>query len=782
MQRRMGNGKRDFILNTLYIILYTEFITMKWFVFVVCVLMFIVHPVQAYTLAASQSGELSATAKVLPRPIDFQFNLTSSLDGAMVGADREIEYTITYGSLLSYNTPMTIEATWSLGSVPTQNMYTYSILSYVAGSATKDYWGLSTPVVDVAHRKITWTILSYPRNTIDKTLRFRLKTPSRYVTDRQVNFTVTAKLTTPEYSHPEATLEQVYNPTDFIRTQVRGTVITALDIRSITDTSFVIYVATSVPARTVITYGTDPDNLNQSIEDNALTDQKFITISGLKPLTKYYFKVLIENAQLIQRRTPEVFEVMTSSSSLLSLVDRERVIMTSRGVLLNLYNALGYSSRILVPTNAQVVLYIPFKIQVPNLVYLSVVNQRVLGLSTDTTPLPTENIRFLEAQAGVYTGSVTAPKTPGTYDILIETRGQNGETNRDILTTLLVSPPITVMGENNRPVEKALVYFQRFNAANQEFEHFPGETYGGNNPTYTDYDGSVFAVLPAGEYLMNVNAPGYKSFEYRFTFSPVITTQYPNVTLTRAPFSIRSYVEYYWNIVIDSWKYVHANLNTLASSWRFLDFSVIVSLVVLTGLSTILNIKRIRMSAEVLFIRVENWFLKISGKNKNKYVFIGFIRNEKTQLPVYGASVTVVQKDRKMWTSRSVSDLIGKFSLILDPQKEYTVTVKKQGYAVARGIVDADMLSRQEPVIELKPLVVRKLPTSIAFIFSLVSALFDALSDTLLIVMLILHGFFIWQVGIGKLIPLSLLAVLNFFLWIEYHWTRFTQKRMEKSS
>jgi len=758
---------------------YDGYMSVRWYAFVIPVYLLLctASPVHAYVVQASKSAELSATARVLPRPIDFQFNLASSLDGAMVGADTEIEYTITYGSLLSYATPMTIEAQWSLGSIPTENLYAFSIVSYVAGSATKDYWGETTPVVDVAHRKITWTIRSYPRNTIDKTLRFRLKTPGRYVTDRQVHFTVSARLTTPEYSHPERSLEQVYNPTDFIRKQVRGTVITALDIRSITDTSFVIYLATSVPTRAIITYGTDPENLNQSIEDTALTDQKFITISGLKPLTKYYFKVLIENDKLIQRRTPEVFEVTTSASSLLSLVDRERVIITSRGVLLNIFNAIGYSSRIMVPTEAPVVLYIPFKIQVPNLVYLSVVNQRVLGLSTDTTPIPVENIRFLEAQAGVYTGSVTAPKTPGVYDIMIETRGTDGEINRDILTTLVVSPPIRVTDQSGRPVEKALVYFQRFSSTKQTFEHFPAETYGGRNPTYTESDGSVFAILPAGEYVMTINAPGFKSREDRFSFSPVLAHEYPQIVLDRAPFSLMSYVEYYINIILDSAKYFSANIDTLASSWRFLDFSVVVSLVVLTGLSTLLNLRRIRMSAEALIIRWEFFLLKLFGRNRNKFVFVGFVRDLKTALPVHNASVVLSHKEKRVWDSRSVTDMLGKFTVILDPQKEYTLVVKKQGFAPAHGIVDAEFLSRQQPVIELKPIHVRTIPTSVQFAFTLAYAVLDALSDTLLVVMLVLHGFFIGRVGIVRLLPLSVLALCNVLLWIEFQWVRFRAKQ-----
>jgi len=65
----------------------------------------------------------------------------------------------------------------------------------------------------------------------------------------------------------------------------------------------------------------------------------------------------------------------------------------------------------------------------------------------------------------------------------------------------------------------------------------------------------------------------------------------------------------------------------------------------------------------------------------------------------------------------------------------------------------------------------------VQFAFTLAYAVLDALSDTLLVVMLVLHGFFIGRVGIVRLLPLSVLALCNVLLWIEFQWVRFRAKQ-----
>jgi hypothetical protein len=734
---------------------------------------FAVFPRPAQAAMATQSAEFTVGATVKPRTVDFQLGLNSSLEGSLVGADTEIEYTITYGSLLSYNTPMQIEAEWSLGSVPVENLYSYSIVSYVAGSASNDYWGKSMPRVDVTRRKIIWDMPAFPRNTIDKTLRFRLRTPGRYVTDRQVNFIVTARLITSDLTMPEKTLEQTYNPTEFIRKEVRGTTITGLDIRSITDTSFAIFLSTSVPTRAIVTYGTNPDDLSKSIALDELTDQKMITITGLEPVTTYYFKVFIENAQLIQRRTPEVFTVTTSSSSLLSLVDQERVIVTANGVLLNLDPSLGSRNSFLVPARTAVVWYIPFKKQIPTLVYLSVINQKVLGLSTDTPATESyQNLRFLESQTGIYTGSVMSPATPGIYDIVLETRGADGSINRDVVSSLIVSPPISVHDDSGKPIEDAMMYFERFSKNKQAYEHFPGESFGSSNPVYTKADGSISQVLPVGEYRMTVTALGYEPAEMKFTFSPIQNQSYPSVKLKSAPFSLLTYGKYLMTISVQSFRYARGIIDELGSSYRFLDWSLFITAVVLTILSTLFNLRRVVLSFDGALIRIERFFKQLFGTPSRFPLFAVVVQDAITSLPIYNAIVTVMVRDHPELTMRTITDVSGMVFLPLDPMIEYQLSVRKSGKTPMRAVIEVGAFRPDRVIVPMPHMESSHVPVVLQFIGVLGTALASAVSDTLMLSLLIFHILLVERLGIVRMAPMVMLSLLNFFLWAEYQWGR----------
>src|SRR5947209_2709792 len=73
--------------------------------------------------------------------------------------------------------------------------------------------------------------------------------------------------------------------------------LTKLKLEQSTDNSAVIAFSTNIPSSTVVAYGTDPNNLDQtaqapyggSPEDGGQTHR--VTISNLKPGTTYYWQV-----------------------------------------------------------------------------------------------------------------------------------------------------------------------------------------------------------------------------------------------------------------------------------------------------------------------------------------------------------------------------------------------------------------------------------------------------------------------------------------------------------
>ncbi len=735
------------------------------------------NDIHAVSLVSTKSAELSVSARVSPRPSDFLFDLTSDLTDNTVGADTTIEYTITYGSKLDYWAPMVIEAEWSLGTVPEQSLYSYNIVSYVAGSATKDYWGESTPIVDTVNRKIRWVVKRFPPNTIGKTLKFKLKTPDRYVTDKNVNFTVRARMYQNDVYLPWDTLDQIYMPGEFIRKEVKGLQFLVLEIRRITDASFTLFLVTSVPAKATVYYGLSPDNLDKTWSDDTLTDQRLITIDGLLPATKYYYRVMIENEKGIQRKTPEVFEVTTSSTSLISLIDQERVLISSRGVLLKSSSGLGMGTHVTVPKGVPVEVFLPFATDVPSSVQLSLANQKVLGISTDTAPYTAEGkVRLLETQHRTYTGTITAPITRGLYDMVLETEGTKTGVNQDVMTTLVVSDPLTVVNEKGQSVERAIVYLERWNERESRFEYFPSESFGSKNPGWTESDGSTDFILPQGEYMVNVNAIGYKTFQKNFSFDPSGTTPYPRVVLERAPFSILTYITYYWTVSLDVWRFANYSVDRLASSWRFLDLSLLTSLAILSILSIFTNLRRVKLSLEGFLIFIEKWALKLLGKLRTHTLFIGFTEHSGTELPVHGVTVLLVDRKSKTVIGHDITNSLGEFHLRIDPGREYEIILKKHGFITHKESINAEALLVDRTPFVLTPEVTVHLPLVLEFAGTMVRIIFHAFSDTFLFAVGILNILLYMRLGI-RVLPVFILTALNTLLWLEFHWHIFRIRR-----
>jgi hypothetical protein len=756
------------VIVFLFILPHNEFMVKKVIlpIFFLC-LFFVPTSVQA--AAATESVGLSASAHVRARQMDFQFGLTSDHPTNTVGADEEIEYTVKYGSWLDYRAPMMIEVDCSLGHVPQDNLYSYNIVTYVSGSATNDYWGQTVPQIDLVHRKIIWNIASFPNYTIDKTLRFKLRTAGHYVTDKNVNFTVTAKMVGDGVTLDPINLDQTYMPSDFIKKEINGMQIQAMEIRQVTDTSFSVYLATNVPTKAVIFYGTTPDNLDKTISDLTMADQKTIMVSGLYPATTYYFKIQIESEKGVRRLTPEIFTVTTSSTSLISLIDLNRVLLTSRGVLLNNTQGLGEGTSVMVPTNVAVETYLPFRKLVPQTVYLSLQNRKVLGLSTDQ-PLETsdQKIRLLATQTDTYTGAITAPKTPGVYDMMLEAVAEDGSVSRDIMATMVVSNPIKVVNIIGMPVESALVYLERFNPATGIYEYFPAPSFGSRNPTYTAVDGTTDFILPEGNYTINVNAIGFNTYQKPFTFNPSGSAPYPAITLITSPFNLTTYIRYYMAVALDSLKFFNYSVDQVSVSNRFLDLSLLVGLFILSALSFLSNLVRIKLSFEGLYIKIERRIRRTYSQQKFDNLYIGFVEND-FSLPVHGAVVTVFAKKSRSVIARDVTNVIGEFRVRLYPGLEYEITVKKSGYEVLRSILAPEVLYVRQKPLRLIPTRKHELPEFLSFSGMVITSLAIGLSDAFLFAVGILNVLLLYRLGV-KVMPIMILTAINTFLWLEFQW------------
>lgn len=739
----------------------------------VCGFIFLVpvHDVLAVTYESTKSADLAVSAKVNARRQDLEFSLTSSSLDSVISADETVEFTIDYGSHLTYGIPMTIEAWWSEGSIVSDPLTTIPLLSYQAGSATPDYWGESIPVVDTVNRKIVWTVKRFPPNTIHKTVRFKLKTPSRYVTEKQVQFSVHARMYTPEIEMAEREIVYTYDPAMFIRSELKGLQFLSLDVRQITNSSFALFIATSVPTKTVITYGIDPNNLDKTITDATFSDEKMITIDGLLPATTYYYRVLIANERGIEKRTPERLKVTTSSASLLPLLESSRVVVTSRGILLLDGTLLGNLTTLTVPLSTPLSFILPFKKVFPGGVSLTLTNRSVLGISTDPPFISSNTVQLQETQAYTYTGSLTAPMVAGQYDVQMETVSEDGMRDRDILTTLIVTEPLQIVdAKNGRGVERALVYLERYDKRKQQFVAFSGTSFLMRNPSYTDEKGRADIVLPEGEYQMTVHAIGYRGMQINFGVRSGDKQSYPTVQIEPEPFSWQNIVSYYKAAYLDTYLYATNQASSLSSSYRFLDV-VLLSIGVLVGLLIFgINLRRLEWSFESVILMAEKRFLQLLGHKE--HVCMGLVRNLDTGLPISHATVQLVNIKTGIVLARDLSDAFGVFRLraVATGTK---LLIRKVGYE-NKNIFLQDGYEYCS-IVTLVRESQKKLPKAMAFLLTIVRELIHSLADVAL-----LASWFVCIVVLSRkaaiLWPLVILACINTFLWLELVWRDFKRQ------
>jgi len=711
--------------------------------------------------------ELKINATVAPHSADFQLEFSSSAKDT-VGSDETITYTITYGSFLAYSTSLTLEAEWSLGTIPAKNLYSFDIVSYMSESASQGY-NETVPTIDLAKKKITWKIENFPKNTKDKTVSFKMKTPSRYVTDDNVEFTVKARLSTSQISLPQKEVKLTYTPTSFIAKTLSEFAIIGLEIRELKSTSASLLIRTNQPSTTTIFYGTTL-NLEKSITDATFSQQKVITLNNLKPNTTYYLKIKVKNEKGISIITPELFTLTTPSISFFAAIDQDNAIIGAFGTILKSKASMKNDSPILFPKKKSLDIFLPFTGSPPAQVFLKIINSQVLGIN-NLEPLPfLEKIRLLETEPGVFSGKITAPSTSGNYDLMIETQNLDGNYTLDRLTKLLIAEPLRILSSGQLPIENAHVSFELYNPRLRMFEYFPAETFGSKNPAYSESDGTVDTMLITGRYKVHAASLGYTPKEEVFDFSPLESQSYPTITLAKSPFSLKDNFLYYWEIFSDSFKFFNYNLDKLFSSNRFLQLSFLLGLLIFSILSLFLTAHHLKIKLEDLLVYLEKyWRMFIGNRIPSENLFTGFVESN-TGLPVHGVSVVLMSTDDKKIFYKNITNFLGEFHLPIEKDKEYNLIIVKKGFETFKKRVSGREPEKNRHLFQLEKKITLPKPKVIEFLLVVAGAFLRLFSDALLFAVIIFHLFYIGKFGITRDLPMFLITLFNIVLYFELVW------------
>jgi len=656
------------------------------------------------------NDQIGVSATVPANPTDFTATLTQLTSGSTFPQGKTITYELEYGSRLAYPSSLTVEAGWSQGTIAGSGIPSVDVLSYVIGSAS-DAYNSAPPVIDLANRKITWTISNFPANTT-RSVTFSLQTTDTYTADSLVSFTVSGRLLGPGtatgYStksanyqfKPGATPTPTPGPTNTPGPgeaatptpvgAVPGPVspFTFLDVflRTISSGSARIEATLSRPGSITVAYGRSQGALSERLTSLNRTQLHTLTFTGLMADTTYYLRMTATD-DTGKRITSDLFAFTTASLSTPPKILPDTFIATGeRNILFSpLYKAkTGGKNFLILPPAAIFETQFAFdNASQVKTVFLLIRQKQVLGINTfiKEAKAQTQSTPMLEIKPGVYTGRLQAYDEPGYYELYTRVSDYSGNLTEEKIAELKISKGFRVLREDNHePVEAARVFISLFNPRTRLYEALSAQALPIQNPVYSDYNGTVPLVLPPGRYRAELSGLGFSRKTVDFTLGIQPGEDYPRVFLQKQPFSLLYEAQYLLLAASD----LGNSLSLYVADWgesrrffRLTGFLITLSFLLLTLLA-------LSRRTHVRLSHLPRYFLslvRISRANEEEESFYrGMITNGHTKEPLAGVDVFVSDVATGKTVFHTKSNASGRFRLVLPTKYVYLVLLEKIGY------------------------------------------------------------------------------------------------------
>jgi len=651
---------------------------------------------------------LSVTAVVPANVSNFSATIASD-KSTPVGQDTVLTYTLSYSSTLDTETPVTLEAFWSRGTVENSGT-TVDIVSYVAGSATQGY-GSTSPVIDLINRKITWDISSFPGQLATQQVIFQLRTSITLTNNDLINFTINGHLKGPGLTTTDSTVTNQFqslpvasptltpNPPMNTPTPSSGSSPTPtttsqnptpsapdnpttanISIRTITSTDATISIVLDLPRSISLSYGKDPSHVTTLISDPKLTTNHLIQIKDLTPGTPYYFKVAYG------QRTSDIYILTTALPGEVPSPLLPSLVVTSGNTILT--NPLWQESS---PKNIPRVIALPteatydFRITIPNNQDLKNVqavlrNSNALAASSDT---PNEDyvIDLIQLSPTVYSGRLVSPTKIGNFTLFLRISDKKGAIVEQKITTFKIINPFTIHDSNGNPVEAAKVSLSYYDPQKKSYIFLNPQAIGVTNPNFSDANGKVDFVLPNGKYRAEISLLRYKSKTVDFIIGGEENNNYPDVTLISQPFSIASAIIYYGSTIRDLiYVKTHSYVIDLSHSRRVLDlvsFSVLTSFLLLLVVSFM---TKAQLSLLMLPQYLRYLYRRLIRHEKVSHNIEGIVLNSTDENPIQGVTIYAIDHKSDRIIGHAITNKQGKFNLGNLLKSTYTLSFVKNGY------------------------------------------------------------------------------------------------------
>ena len=757
-----------------------------------------------YSIPILSNNQIGISATVPPAISDLPISMESTTTGDNFPQNTILSYKITYGLLATVTFPITIQAQWSQGTIAGSPAPSVDILDYVIGSASNAYGG--TPaVVDTVNKTITWTINSFPGNTTNQTVTFKLKTNDSYSGGNKVSFDISARSISDSTVTPDQTVTQnyLYNtglaPTPMptsapIPTTAPSTTgtptptpVTALPtptpaafafssvyVYSLSQSQAQISIKTSTASTLTVQYGTSPTSLFQSITSLTPLQEAVLTLPNLTPDTTYYFRVTTTDSYGNLIRS-DIFTFQTAVVSEVVQVDQQSVIVTSNNNFLvnsGAQKATGQPPKnaIVIPssTNFEIQFSLAKQIPVKN-IQIIVKNKNVLGANTFSVPVAeaaSNYVDLIQTQPGVYTGRLKSLPNPGFYEIYTRIIDFNGNISEQKISDLTVTTRFMIYNKSNKQgveITKVLLYL--YNPQTKIYELISPQILPLPNPVYSLNDGTVPIIFPPAKYKAEVSAIGYKPQTITFEINPQ-SIYYPVVYLQPVPFSIVNFVQYISKNFIDVVSLNQQYLNEISASSRLFVLLEILTLLVFVGLTFFAFSAKTHISLLYLPYFFIHKLRQIFFKNNS--LLIGKVVDTVTQLPVSRANVYLTDVQKNKLLTHLTTNRLGEFYYRNANFEKLRVTMVKKGF-LPTPAVDFSKQDLQEMPLILTLVRDESYAWSIIeYLFLVLENAFGALLEFMLVFNIILELYFIPPLGILRVLPFLILTILSVMILIFY--------------
>lgn len=599
---------------------------------------------KSFALPTITNDQVNVSATVPFEADDFEAAVSTTTTGEPYEQGTEVTIRVDYTSNISYATPLTVEAEWSLGTIAGNGSPTVQVVEYVVGSASNAYGG-AAPVIDTVNRTISWDISGFPAGET-ASVTFKLRTTSNYTGSQQVSWDVDGRVLAQNVQSAEDTLTLTYKyvavitptptpgptntptpgpaPTSSVTSTPAPAPTTVpavpfafrtIDVSRITTDLAAFLVSTTQNSTITVRHGLSPKSLTETLRVAAPRTRHGITISPLEADTAYYFRFEAANAAGRVIRS-DIYLVTTARSSDLPSIDMRSLVVVSQNVIL-LQNSSMQKNTVVIPKNMPYSFRFSFSDDVSiEEMRIEVRNSDVLGIfDAFAAPQPNEiGTTVVETSPGLFNALLQTSANPGLYSVNVKTRDENGNLDSQNLFDVKVTEPMKITDKKSgNPVQGAYIELFIFSPTEQDYVPITPEMFPLSDSQFTDQNGEASYVLPNGRYLARISAPGYNKQETEFSVGPEKGSELPHVRLESSGLNIFTFFTYYGAIVWRECQRLVFSLQDYAASHNLFGFAALftmISFVFLTFYS-------FRKKLNIPFIHFHKYFHHIVTKSHN---------------------------------------------------------------------------------------------------------------------------------------------------------------------